>query len=370
LSQVASPTPVIVQQKGLGPGFGAVTIVLTIINIAITFAVLYLPLNFLLPSESNAASDSAVSIDALFKFMTVFGAAITVYVTGYTIYFAFVFRRRADEPINTVGVPIHDAPTLEIWWTVLPTILLVVLMGLTIAVWKQIQFPNTPAALTMEVVGHQFNWEFRYPGLQGSLFSPTSEMHLPYGKPVKILVSSADVIHQFWVPEFRLKVSAVPGMVTQLNLTPTRAGRFDISCSEYCGANHSTMQAGLVVEPQAAFDQWLSAARVAAAKTSTTISLAGGDVTAGKAAFAQKCAACHNAAGGFDAKIVGPGLLHLTDDPAHATLVDGKAPTPDDIAEILVKGYTGPIGAMPNRQANGLSDADIANLTAYLVSLK
>jgi cytochrome c oxidase subunit 2 len=195
-------------------------------------------------------------------------------------------------------------------------------------------------------------------------------MHLPYGKPVKILVSSADVIHQFWVPEFRLKVSAVPGMVTQLNLTPTRAGRFDISCSEYCGANHSIMQGSLVVEAPDAFNKWLAEQKVEVAKTGGTVALAGGDPNVGKTTFSQKCAACHNAAGGFDMKIVGPGLLHVTDDPAHPQLVDGKPPTPEDIAEILVKGYTGPIGAMPNRQANGLSDSDIANLVAYLVSLK
>jgi cytochrome c oxidase subunit 2 len=370
LSQVAPSAPQIVTPKGLGPGFIPVTILLTVINVAVMFAVLYLPLNFLLPSESNAASDSAVSIDGLFKFMTVFGVAITVYVSGYTAYFAFVFRRRPGESIYTVGVPIHDAPKLEFWWTLLPTILLVVLMGLTISVWKQIQFPDTAAALTTEVIGHQFNWEFRYPGLNGSIYSPKSDMHLPYGKPVKILVSSADVIHQFWVPEFRLKVSAVPGMVTQLNLTPTRAGRFDISCSEYCGANHSIMQGSLVVEAPDAFNKWLAEQKVEVAKTGGTVALAGGDPNVGKTTFSQKCAACHNAAGGFDMKIVGPGLLHVTDDPAHPQLVDGKPPTPEDIAEILVKGYTGPIGAMPNRQANGLSDSDIANLVAYLVSLK
>ena len=99
--------------------------------------------------------------------MLIFGAAITIYVHGYMIYFAIVFRRRADEPINTVGIPIHDAPKLELWWTILPTMLLVVLMYFTIVVWKQIQFPETAATLTMEVVAHQFNFEFRYPGLQG-----------------------------------------------------------------------------------------------------------------------------------------------------------------------------------------------------------
>jgi cytochrome c oxidase subunit 2 len=342
---------------------------MTVVNVAVMFAVLYLPLNFLLPSESNPASDSAASIDWLFKFMTVFGVAITVYVTGYTIYFAIAFRRRAGEAINTVGVPIHDAPVLEFWWTLLPTILLVVLMFFTIVIWKQIQFPTTAAALTMEVVAHQFTFEFRYPGMAGSLSSTMGgggdAMHLPAGKPVKILVSSADVIHQFWVPEFRLKISAVPGMVTQLNLTPIRTGRFDISCSEYCGLEHSRMQAKLVVDTPADFERWYTTERVALAKTAPAVSLVNGDPVAGKAVFMAKCAACHNAAGGFDAKIVGPGLLHVTDDPAHPKLVDGKAPTPDDIAEILEKGFTGPIGTMPNRQANGLSDTDIANLVAY-----
>jgi cytochrome c oxidase subunit 2 len=355
----------------MGPGFVPVTIALTLINLAITFAVLYLPLNFVLPSETNPASDSAVGIDWLFKFMTVFGAAITIYVSGYTLYFAWVFRRRADEPINTVGIPIHDAPKLELWWTVLPTILLVVLMGFTIAEWKVIQFPDTPAALTMEVVAHQFNFEFRYPGLAGSVYSSTGgQMHLPAGKPVKILVSSGDVIHQFWVPEFRLKAAAVPGMVTEINLTPTRTGTYDIVCSEYCGANHSIMQAKLVVDQPADFTTWLGQTKVQLAKSAGTINLATGDAGAGKTTFAAKCAACHNAAGTFDQKIVGPGLDKVTDDPAHPKLVNGNDPTPADIADILVHGYTGPIGVMPNRDANGLTNADIANLTAYLVSLK
>jgi cytochrome c oxidase subunit 2 len=370
VARVAPTEPHIVQVKGLGPGFVPVTIVMTIINVAIALFVIYQPLNFLLPSESNPASDSAVSIDALFKFMTVFGAAITIYVTGYTAYFAFVFRRRADEPINTVGVPIHDAPKLEFWWTLLPTVLLIVLMVFTIVVWKQIQFPDTSAALTMEVVAHQFNFEFRYPGFSGSLYSPQGEMHLPTGKPVKILVSSGDVIHQFWVPEFRLKAAAVPGIVTELNLTPTRTGTYDIVCSEYCGVNHSIMQAKLVVDTPDDFNKWLATEKVDVAKTAGVVRLEGGDAGAGKTTFAAKCAACHNAAGSYDQKIVGPGLNHVTDDPAHPKLVNGNDPTPANIADLLVKGYNGPAGVMPNRQANALTDTDIANLVAYLVSLK
>ena len=92
---------------------------MTVINIALGFAVCYLPLDFLLPAESIPVSNNAASVDFLFKFMTVFGAAITVYVNGYVIYFACgVPCARRDDPPNAIGVPIHHAPKLEIWWTV------------------------------------------------------------------------------------------------------------------------------------------------------------------------------------------------------------------------------------------------------------
>jgi len=369
LAQSTPSTPTIVAPNGLGPGFWTVTLVMTVINVLLGIAICYLPLDFLLPAESNPVSNNAGAVDFLFKFMSVFGLAITVYVNGYVVYFAVVYRARRDDPPNAIGVPIHHSPKLEVWWTVLPTLLLLVLIGFSIVVWKQLQFPSGAAALTMEVVGHQFNWEFRYPGLSTGLYSPKYEMHLPVGKQVKILVSSADVIHQFWVPEFRQKISAVPGMVTDLNMTPTVPGTYDLTCSEYCGANHSTMQAKLVVEEPAAFERWLAAQRAAAAKAPATLDLSSGSASAGEATFKQKCDACHNVAA-FDQKKVGPGLAKLTDDPAHPKLVDGTDPTPADIAGILSKGFTGPIGVMPNRAANGLSDKDVADLVAYLVSLK
>jgi cytochrome c oxidase subunit 2 len=205
--------------------------------------------------------------------------------------------------------------------------------------------------------------------MKGSLYSPAAQMHLPAGKPVKILVASGDVIHQFWVPEFRQKIAAVPGIVTNLNIIPTHPGIYDISCSEYCGVNHSKMQAKLVVEEPAAFQKWLAEAQKTAASAAPAVSLTGGNAAAGKAVFDTKCKACH-AVGPFEQKIVGPGLAKLTDDPAHPKLVDDKPPTPENIAEIIEKGFTGPLGVMPNRQANGLSDQDVANLVAYLVSLK
>ncbi len=370
MAQRNVPQPKEVRFKGLGPGFWQVTIALTLLSIANAWYFLYGSIDWIMPGASHPVADRASDIDGLFKFMAVFGNAIMFFVAGYVIYFAIVFRARSTDAPDTVGVQIHDAPKLELWWTVLPTVLLVVLTALSINVWYKIQFGTGAPGLTMEVIGHQFYFEYRYPGLKTSVFSKTEPMHLPVGVPVRILITSADVLHQFWVPEIRLKQAGVPGLVQNLNYTPLRAGTFDIACSEFCGPDHSLMHGKLIIEPVAAFNTWLDGKKKATAGGGA-IDLAGGNADAGKATFAQKCAACHNnPPTPFDQKLVGPGLLHITDDPAHPTLVTGKPPTPENIAAILQNGFTGPMGAMPNRDANGLSDKDIANLVAYLASLK
>jgi cytochrome c oxidase subunit 2 len=371
LAQRITPQPNEVRFKGLGPGFWPVTIVLTLLSIANALYFMYGSIDWMMPGASHPVADRAADIDGLFKFMAVFGGAICIYVSGYVIYFGIVFRARAGDSPNTVGVQIHDAPKLELWWTVLPTLLLIVLTGLSINVWYKIQFGTGAPGLTTEVIGHQFYFEYRYPGLKTSVFSKTEPMHLPVGVPVRILITSADVIHQFWVPEIRLKQAAVPGLVQNLNYTPLRTGTFDIACSEFCGPDHSLMIGKLLIEPVPAFNKWLEGEKKAAVAGAGagTIDLAGGDVGAGKALFAQKCTACHQVAP-FDQKVVGPGLLHITDDPAHPTLVDGKTPTPEHIGAILQNGFTGPMGTMPNAQANALANKDIANLVAYLASLK
>ncbi len=360
--------PQIIAPKGLGPGFWTVTLALTIVNVIVALYVLYGNLDWILPAGHLPAGDTTADVDRLFKFMSAFGSAITVYVSGYVLYFALVFRRRPGEARSTVGVQIHDAPKLELWWTVLPTLLLVVLLFMCIAEWYKMSFPPTAPALTLETVGHQFNWEYRYPGLQTSLYSP-EPLHLPVGKQIRILIASGDVLHSFWLPQFRLKLDAVPGLVQEMNFTPMQTGTFDILCAEFCGVNHSVMQGSLIVESPEAFEKYLADQKAKEAQAGTGATLKPGDAAAGKTLFSQKCAACHSV-GGFDQKIVGPGLGHLLNDPAHPKLVDNDPPTGANIAKILANGYNGPLGVMPNRQANGLSDGDIANLVAYLTSLK
>jgi len=371
LAQRIVPRPNEVRFQGLGPGFWQVTAVLVLLCLANAWYFLYGNIDWLMPSASNPASDRAMDVDGLFKFMAVFGNGIMILVAGYVIYFSIAFRARVGDAPDTIGRQVHDSPKLEFWWTVLPVVLLVVLTGLSINVWYKIQFGVAAPGLTAEVIGHQFYFEYRYPGLKTSVFSKTEAMHLPIGVPVRILITSADVIHQWFVPEFRLKMAAVPGLVQNLNFTPLRAGQYSIECTEFCGPDHSLMQGKLIVEPVAAFNKWLETEKASAAAGGGALVLTGGTADAGKALFTTKCAACHNnPPTPFDQKLVGPGLLHITNDPAHPNLVDGKPPTPENIGGIIHDGFTGDIGTMPNAQANGLAGKDIANLVAYLVSLK
>jgi cytochrome c oxidase subunit 2 len=364
------------QPAHLDRTFWIVTLVLTLLSVLASFLVALAPLDFLLPGSSLHVADRGDDIDFLFRFMGVVSASIFIYVIGYLIYFSVAFRRSPGEPSTSIGVQIHDAHSLELWWTVVPTILVAILAVMSVQVWAKVQFGTGSApALTVEVIGHQFSYEFRYPGLAHSYFSGTEPMHLPAGRSVRVLVTSADVLHSFWVPEMRMKADTVPGLVQNLNFTPQHSGTYDIACTEFCGVDHSRMQAKLIVQPAAEFDRWLEAMKKQqaledkAGSAGASVALSTGKAGEGKALFAQKCSSCH-AIAPFEQKLVGPGLLHLTDDPSHPKLVDAESPTPEHIAGILRDGYSGPIGVMPNRQANGLSDRDIANLVAYLVSLK
>ena len=350
-------------------GLGPVTTVLTLINLVIAVGVLWGHLDSIFPGWSDPVADRARDIDDLFRFMLVFGLAICVYITGYVLYFVWLYRRRPGEPLTAIGTQIHENPRLEFWWTVVPSLLLVLLTAMSIVEWYKIQFGTGAAALTMEVIGHQFYFEFRYPGLPGSIYSKSEPMHLPVGKSVRVLVTSADVLHQFWVPEIRLKAATVPGLVQNLNFTPLKEGQYDIACSEYCGVDHSVMQAKLIIESPDAFKQWMATEKTKMAGGGKPVSLAGGTADAGKAIFTAKCSACHST-GPYDEKKVGPGLGNLMHDSAHPTLLSGKAPTPENIADVLQNGITAQPVSMPNAQANALSDKDIANLVAYLVSLK
>jgi cytochrome c oxidase subunit 2 len=356
-------------------GFWSVTALLSVLSLCAIAWWIVAPITGIMPE----VVDKAGQIDQLFRFLAASGSALFIFVAGYLVYFSVKYKRRADQPADAIGVQVHDNEKLEFWWTLVPTLFVIALAIFSIRIWYGINFaPNN--TLVVEALGHQWYYTFRYPNVNGEV----KQLHLPLGQAVTLHVSSYDVIHSFWVPDMRVKADMVPGLVNTLNFTPTRLGRYPIVCTEFCGTLHADMRSGtandpayLYIDTPARYKAWYDATRKAqahasnaiAAVSASAISLSGGNAAAGKLLFSQKCSACH-AIAPFDQRIVGPGLKGVLSDPAHPNLVNGQKATPADVAKILQSGYSGSIGVMPNQTANGISDKDIANLVAYIKTLK
>ncbi len=361
----------------LDRGFWTATAVIVLLGIAAIFFWVYVPITGLMPE----AVDRARQIDLLYRFLAASGTALLIAVIGYIMYFVFRFRRRKDTPADAIGLQIHDNHKLEFWWTLLPALYILVLAIISVNLFFQIEPVNAQGnTLVVEALGHQWYYTFRYPGIHGEV----KDLHLPVGQPITMHVSAYDVIHSFWIPDMRLKADMVPGLINTLVFTPTRVGKYELLCTEFCGTFHGDMRSGtqqdhawVYIDPPDKYKAWYDATQKAQAHVSdavqvssgASLDLSNGDVAAGKALFQTKCSACH-ALGPFNQKIVGPGLKGVLHDPARPNLVNGEKATPDNVAKILQNGFNGPMGTMPNQTANGLSDKDIANLVAFLNSLK
>ena len=361
---------VVKPKTNLGPGFWPVTAFIVVLSAVMVYFVL----TSAWPIGLKPAGDPAPSIDALFRFLGAVAACIFNVVVIYTVYFGIVFAMPKNAPPNTIGVQIHDAPVLEFWWTAIPTILVIILSIYSTKIWADLQ-NSQGDVLTVEAIGYQFGFQFRYP----KLAQPVADqvMHLPMNTPTTIHVTSRDVIHGFWVPELRMKADMVPGLVNTIRVTPQVPGKYRIICTEFCGILHGKMQATLIIESQQNFAKWFAqqgggggggAAAGGGGASGAAIAVAQGKADAGKTLFGQKCSACHSV-GPFDQRLVGPGLGTIFNDPKHPKLVNGTDPTPQNAAKIIHDGFQGDIGVMPSAQVNALSNTDIANLVAYLVSL-
>jgi cytochrome c oxidase subunit 2 len=164
------------------------------------------------------------------------------------------FRRRHNDLSD--GEPIHGNTTLEAVWTAIPALLMVgaaVYSGLVLADIEETK-ANTQE---VQITGQQFAWIFDY----SSLGFKSGELHMVKDTPYHFKLRSKDVIHSFWVPQFRVKKDAVPGITTDVRVTPTRNGSYTLICTELCGLGHSTMRAPIVVEDQASFDKWATRAK-------------------------------------------------------------------------------------------------------------
>lgn len=195
-------------------------------------------------------AEQADRVDNLIWFLVISSGAIMALVTTVLVYAMFAFRAKKGDESD--GPPNHGNTKLEIAWTILPCILLAV-MG----VWAYVVLEQNEELdadrVTIEVQAAQFAWTFRYPdaGIQ------TGELRLPNDRQVELRMRSEDVIHDLYVPEFRLKEDVVPGITTDLIINTKGVGTYPLICAELCGAGHGVMRSRVIVMEPAAYDAWL-----------------------------------------------------------------------------------------------------------------
>jgi cytochrome c oxidase subunit 2 len=257
-----------------------------------------------IPWLPDPASKQAGRIDFVFWFVTVICIAIFALVAAVIIYALLKFRAPPGD--DTDGPPIHGHTGLEIAWTAVPAALVTAISIVSaIVLAENDHLPRASAAnplkpLVVNVVAQQFAWSFRYPAF-GNLASAT--LMLPLKAPVELRITSLDVNHSFWVPEFGQKQDAVPGSVTKLAITPDKVGHYPVICTELCGLGHAVMRSRAEVMPSQQFLSWAKGQQK---------KLGGPTGTSGKAVFtANGCNSCHTfRPAGATAKI-GPDLDNL-----------------------------------------------------------
>jgi cytochrome c oxidase subunit 2 len=214
----------------------------------------------------EAVTTTAPAIDRLFYIILGITGAVFVGVQVTLLVFVLRYRRQPQRR----AAYIHGNHVVEIVWTVIPAIILVLLALHTQRVWSQVRgLPSAPD-VHVEITAEQFAWNIRYPGEDGRLNTPDdvttiNQLHLPIHETVLIHLKSKDVIHSFFVPQFRMKQDAVPGMTSRLWVKVEQAGEFEIACAELCGLGHYRMRGFLTLESREAFEQWVAQVRAESA---------------------------------------------------------------------------------------------------------
>jgi cytochrome c oxidase subunit 2 len=303
-----------------------------------------------------AGSEEADDIDLLTDVMIVLSAfvySIVLVMLGYSIW-----RYRAKPGDESDGEPIHGNTRLEIAWTLIPT---VIVLGAAVYSWvilDEIE-ARDPDRLQVDVTAQQFAWKFEYPE-EGVT---STELHVPVDRQVEFSMTAIDVIHSFWVPEWRVKKDLVPGLTTHVVATPDREGDYSLVCTELCGIGHSTMRAPVVVESQESFDQWASRQEPAGGG-------AGGgaaedpaeEAAAGEAIFnEQGCSGCHALAAAGSTADIGPdldeALPQRSPEEIERSIVDPDAELSPGFGQ----------GIMPDTFGDSLDDRQLRELVDYLV---
>ncbi|KAB2960920.1 MAG: cytochrome c oxidase subunit II [Thermoanaerobaculia bacterium] len=305
---------------------------------------------FKIPFLPEQASTLARDVDALTLYLVAMASFFTVLVGAMIVYFAIRYRRRAPDE---VGSSFDNSALLEITWTVIPVIIVLFTFVWGARVYFRLYRPPADA-VQYYVTGKQWMWKTQHPTGQREI----NELHVPLGQPVKLLMTSEDVIHSFFVPAFRVKADVLPGRYTSIWFTPTKVGRFHLFCAEYCGAEHSRMIGWVTVMEPEDYQAWLAG-----------VPTQGSPAAGGQRIFEQLgCATCHQ----DSPRALGPALAGVFGHPV--ALADGSTVIADEsyiresILNPTAKVVAGYQPVMPSFQGQ-VSEEGILELINYIKTL-
>jgi cytochrome c oxidase subunit 2 len=310
-------------------------------------------------TDSSLLRDSVLAqpISHLFLVVGIVMAAILLLVTVLVLYVSFRYR---SDAANVVPRQEFGRTSLEILWTVGPILVLVFIFAATIHAMKG---ADPGFAVNQQpdlvIVAHQWWWEARY--MESGVIA-ANEIHLPVGKRLFVRLESADVIHDWWVPQLGRKMDAVSGHPNFLWLEADSPGFYSGTCAEYCGAEHAWMRIGVIAEAEPAFEHWAQHQLEMPSQLP-----AGSDAAQGSELFQQlTCGNCHTIAGSSSQGRIGPDLTHIG---GRLTLAAGRFQnTPANLGRWLANPQAiKPDSHMPNFQ---LTDSQVRQLTAYLETLQ
>jgi cytochrome c oxidase subunit 2 len=305
-----------------------------------------------LPFYPEQASNFAPRVDSLMTFLIVVSVFFSAGITAAIVYFFFKYHRKSKAEI---GAPLHGDLRLEMTWIVIPSLLALAMFGWGAAVY--VDYRHAPKdTMDIYVIGKQWMWKIQQPNGRREI----NELHVPTGRDIKLILASEDVIHDFFVPAFRVKMDVVPGHYNTMWFRPTKPGRYHFFCSQYCGTSHAMMGGWVTVMDPSDYAAWLSGS------SGENVD----PVVAGEKLFVEKaCATCHLGNGTGRAPSLN-GVYEGT-----VRLADGSSVTADDayIRESILnppaKIVAGYQPVMPSFQGQ-LTEEQILSLTAYIKSLQ
>lgn len=308
----------------------------------------------------SAAGPQAASIDGLLWGL-IWLSIIVVVIIAVMVIAGVIIRGRSGREVTTTPVERSGRGTSLIYIGVgISTLVLIVYTGWTVATMAGIARPPTPPALTIDVVAHQWWWEFHYDDRQdGESFTTANEIHIPTGAPVHFTLRTVDVIHSFWVPALGGKTDVIPGRVNEMWLQADKPGVYRGQCAEYCGQQHAQMALRVVADNPQDFAAWRQNQLAdAPAPSSETAKL-------GLARFQLRCAACHAIRGTPAGGSLGPDLSHLM---TRTTIAAGMLPNnPANLSGWIADPQGIKPGAlMPNIE---LSGPELTAIRTYLLTL-